>query len=108
MVKVAESTAIPIATGERLFTTWGFREVIEKQAAQVLQPDLSHCGGILQAFKIAAMGANYYCSVAPHNPLGPIALASCLQIDTCIPNFYRAGTSHHAGWDVDLGKELVC
>lgn len=56
MVKVAESTSIPIATGERLFTTWGFREVIEKQAAQVLQPDLSHCGGILQAFKIAAMG----------------------------------------------------
>lgn len=105
MVKVAESTAIPIATGERLFTTWGFREVIEKQAAQVLQPDLSHCGGILQAFKIAAMGANYYCSVAPHNPLGPIALASCLQIDTCIPNF--TAQEHPTMPDGhDLGKEL--
>lgn len=87
MVRIAQSTTIPIATGERLFTTWGFREVIEKQAAQVLQPDLSHCGGILQTFKIAAMGMNYYCSVAPHNPLGPIALAACLQIDACIPNF---------------------
>lgn len=87
MVKIAKATSIPIATGERLFTTWGFREVIEKQAAHVLQPDVCHCGGILQTYKIAAMGANYYCSVAPHNPLGPIALAACLQIDTCIPNF---------------------
>lgn len=87
MVRVAQKTTIPIATGERLFTTFGFREVVEKQAAQVLQPDICHCGGILQAFKIAAMGANYYCSVAPHNPLGPVALAACLQLDTCIPNF---------------------
>lgn len=87
MADIAKKTAIPIATGERLFTTWGFREVVEKQAARVLQPDLCHCGGILQAFKIAALGADYYCSVAPHNPLGPIALASCLQIDTCIWNF---------------------
>ncbi|NLO09371.1 MAG: galactonate dehydratase [Clostridiales bacterium] len=105
MVTVARSTTIPIATGERLFTTWGFREVIEKQAAVVLQPDVSHCGGILQAYKIAAMGANYYCSMAPHNPLGPIALASCLQLDTCIPNFtaqeHPTTPNGH-----DLGKEL--
>ena len=87
MVRVARSTTIPIATGERLFTPWAFREVLEKQAAQVLQPDLSHCGGILSTYKIASMAANYYASIAPHNPLGPIALASCLQIDTCIPNF---------------------
>lgn len=87
MADLAKKTTIPIATGERLFTTWGFREVVEKQAARVLQPDLCHCGGILQAFKIAAMGADYYCSVAPHNPLGPIALASCLQLDACIWNF---------------------
>jgi len=86
-VRVARSTTIPIATGERLFTPWAFREVLEKQAAQVLQPDLSHCGGILSTYKIASMAANYYASIAPHNPLGPIALASCLQIDTCIPNF---------------------
>lgn len=87
MAKLAQKTTVPIATGERLFTTWGFREVIEKQAASVLQPDVSHCGGILTTVKIAAMAANYYCSVAPHNPLGPIALASCLQVDACIPNF---------------------
>lgn len=87
LAEIARKTTIPIATGERLFTTWGFREVLEKQAAQILQPDLCHCGGILQTFKIAAMASNYYCSMAPHNPLGPIALAASLQVDTCIDNF---------------------
>lgn len=87
MVTVARSTTIPIATGERLFTKWGFREVLEKQAAVVLQPDLSHAGGILECKKIAAMGECYYAAVAPHCPLGPVALAACLQLDACIPNF---------------------
>lgn len=87
MVKVTEKTTIPIASGERLFTTYGYRELIEKQAVNVVQPDVCHCGGILQTFKIAAMAQNYYMSVAPHNPLGPVALAACLQIDTTISNF---------------------
>lgn len=87
MVTVARSTTIPIATGERLFSKWGFREVLEKQAAFVLQPDLSHAGGILECKKIAAMAEVYYAVVAPHCPLGPIALAACLQLDACIPNF---------------------
>jgi galactonate dehydratase len=87
MVTIARSTTVPIATGERLFTKWGFREVLEKQAAAVLQPDLSHCGGILEAKKIAAMAETYYAAVAPHCPLGPISLAACLQLDACIPNF---------------------
>ena len=87
MVTIARSTTIPIATGERLFTRWGFREVLEKQAAAVLQPDICHCGGILEAKKIAAMAEVYYAAVAPHNPLGPISLAAGLQVDACIPNF---------------------
>ncbi|TVY06543.1 galactonate dehydratase [Paenibacillus cremeus] len=87
MVKVANSTSIPIATGERLFTKWGFREVLEKQAAAIVQPDLCHAGGIFEAKKIAAMSESYYGSIAPHNPLGPISLAACLQLDTCTPNF---------------------
>jgi len=87
MVTVARSTSIPIATGERLFTKWGFREVLEKQAAVIMQPDISHAGGILECKKIAAMAECYYAAVAPHCPLGPIALASCLQLDACIPNF---------------------
>jgi galactonate dehydratase len=87
MVTVARSTTIPIATGERLFSKWGFREVLEKQAAVIMQPDLSHAGGILECKKIAAMAECYYAAVAPHCPLGPIALAACLQLDACIPNF---------------------
>ena len=87
LVRVARSTSIPIATGERLFTKWGFREVLEKQAAVILQPDLSHAGGILETKKIAAMTESYYGAIAPHCPLGPIALAACIQLDACIPNF---------------------
>lgn len=87
MVQVARSTRVPIATGERLFTRWGFREVLEKQAAAILQPDLSHAGGILEVRKIAAMAEAYYAAIAPHCPLGPVSLAACLQVDACTPNF---------------------
>jgi galactonate dehydratase len=87
MVMVARSTPVPIATGERLFTRWGFREVVEKQAAAILQPDPSHAGGILESRRIAAMGETYYMAAAPHCPLGAVALAACLQLDACLPNF---------------------
>ena len=87
MATVARATSIPVATGERLFTRWGFREVLEKQAAAILQPDVSHAGGILETRKIAAMAEAYYVHVAPHCPLGPISLAACLQVDACTPNF---------------------
>jgi galactonate dehydratase len=87
LVRVARSTTVPIATGERLFTKWAFREVLEKQAAFVLQPDLSHAGGILECKKIAAMAEVYYAVIAPHCPLGPISLAAGLQLDACTPNF---------------------
>lgn len=87
MVDIARSTTIPIAAGERLFTKWGYRELLEKHAVQVVQPDLCHVGGIFEARKIAAMAEVYYGTVAPHNPLGPISLAACLHLDACIPNF---------------------
>jgi galactonate dehydratase len=87
MVTIARSTPIPIATGERLFTKWDFRQILEKQAAVVVQPDLCHAGGIMEGKKIAAMAECYYAAVAPHNPLGPISLAACIQLDACIPNF---------------------
>jgi galactonate dehydratase len=87
LVTVARSTCIPIATGERLFTRWGFREILEKQAAAVLQPDVCHAGGITEVRKIAAMAEVYYAQIAPHNPLGPISLAAGLQVAASIPNF---------------------
>lgn len=87
MVRIAHSTTIPIAAGERLFGKWQYRELIEKQAVSVVQPDICHVGGIYEGRKIAAMIEMYYGTVAPHNPLGPISLAACLQLDACIPNF---------------------
>lgn len=64
MATVARLTSIPTATGERLFTKWGFREVLEKQASSIIQPDISHAGGIMECKKIAAMAETYYAAIA--------------------------------------------
>jgi galactonate dehydratase len=87
MAELARGTHLPIATGERVFTKWGFREVLEKKAATVLQPDLCHAGGITEVRLIAGMAEAYYASIAPHNPLGPISLAAGVQMAASIPNF---------------------
>jgi len=87
MADIARKTHLPIATGERVYTKWGFREILEKRAASILQPDISHAGGIFEARIIAGMAEAYYAAIAPHCPLGPISLAACLQLDAAIPNF---------------------
>jgi galactonate dehydratase len=87
MAEIARGTHLPIATGERIFTKWGFREILEKGAASILQPDLCHAGGITEVRLIAGMAEAYYAALAPHNPLGPISLAAGLQIAASIPNF---------------------
>lgn len=87
MAGIARGTHLPIATGERVFTKWGFREVLEKRAATILQPDLCHAGGITEARLIAGMAEAFYAAVAPHNPLGPISLAAGVQLAASIPNF---------------------
>jgi len=87
MAEIARGTHLPIATGERIFTKWGFREILEKGAATILQPDLCHAGGITEVRLIAGMAEAYYAAIAPHNPLGPISLAAGLQIAASIPNF---------------------
>ncbi len=87
MAEIARGTHLPIATGERVFTKWGFREVLEKRAATILQPDLCHAGGITECRLIAGMAEAYYASIAPHNPLGPISLAAGVQLAASIPNF---------------------
>ena len=79
-------TVTPIATGERNFTRWGFKEIITSGCVDIIQPDLCHAGGILECKKIAAMAECYDIAVAPHCPLGPIALAACLQFDWGTPN----------------------
>lgn len=84
--EIVYHSAVPIATGERMYTRWGFKPLFEQGYVDIIQPDLSHAGGILESKKIAAMAEAYDVSVAPHCPLGPIALASCLQLDFCTPN----------------------
>ncbi|MFD6177057.1 MULTISPECIES: galactonate dehydratase [unclassified Isoptericola] len=83
---VLRASTTPIALGERLFSRWDFRDVITSGVVDVIQPDLSHAGGITEVRKIAAMAEAYDIAVAPHCPLGPIALAACLQLDAVAYN----------------------
>jgi galactonate dehydratase len=87
LADIAHGTHLPIATGERIFTKWGFREILEKRAASILQPDLCHAGGITEGRIIAGMAEAYYVPIAPHNPMGPISLAAGLHLAASIPNF---------------------
>ncbi len=87
LADIARGTYLPIATGERIFTKWGFREILEKRAAVILQPDLCHAGGITEVRLIAGMAEAYYAGIAPHNPMGPISLAAGVQMAASIPNF---------------------
>lgn len=87
LARVARQFKTPLATGERLFTKWGFREVLDKGAATILQPDPCICGGILETRQIATLAECHYAAVAPHNPYGPINMAAALQVDASIPNF---------------------
>jgi galactonate dehydratase len=87
MAELAKKTHIPIATGERIFTKWGFKEILEKRAAVILQPDPCYAGGITELRLIAGMAEAYYSPIAPHNPQGPCSLACGFQLAACIPNF---------------------
>ena len=87
MADLAAKTLTPLATGERIFTKWGFREILEKKAAMILQPDVCYAGGITELKIIAGMAESYYAPLAPHNPNGPLSLAASLQIAASIPNF---------------------
>jgi galactonate dehydratase len=87
MARIARALTTPIATGERLFTRWGFREILEEEAASLLQPDTCHAGGISEVRRIAAMAEVYYAGLAPHNPYGPVSTAACVHVDFAAPNF---------------------
>ena len=87
MARVAAHTSIPIASGERLVGKYEFAQLIEKQAAQIIQIDVGQAGGILEATKIAAIADAHYAMIAPHMYCGPVAAAAAIQVDTCSPNF---------------------
>jgi galactonate dehydratase len=107
MAYVREHSPIPLATGERIYTKFGWREALSKKIADIIQPDLGKCGGILEMKKIAAMAEAEYTMVAPHNPLGPIGSAATLHLSACIPNFQIQEIVHETGkrgapWRSDL------
>ncbi|PTJ57301.1 galactonate dehydratase [Mammaliicoccus sciuri] len=86
--EISQTTTIPIALGERLFSRWDFKPILESGFVDIIQPDLSHAGGITECKKIISMGEAYDVGAAPHCPLGPIALASCLQVDATCHNAF--------------------
>jgi len=80
-------STVPFATGERRFSRWDFREILAEGAIDVIQPDLSHAGGISEVRRIAAQAETHGVALAPHCPLGPVALAASLHVDAAVPNF---------------------
>ncbi len=93
LAQLKNITTIPLAFGERLFSRWDFRPFLESNSLDVAQPDLSHAGGITECKKIASLAETYGTQVAFHCPLGPIALAACIQVATTTPNFLIQETS---------------
>lgn len=84
----AANPKMDLATGERLYSKWDFRALLEQRLVDVIQPDLCHAGGISECKKIAAMAEAYYVNVAPHNPQGPVATAAAAHLSMAIPNFH--------------------
>ena len=100
-----DTFGIPIALGERLFSRWDYKKVFELNKVDIIQPDLSHAGGISEVKKIAAMAEAYDVAVAPHSPLGPINLAASLQIDAVCPNVFIQEQS--LGIHYNQGSDLL-
>lgn len=102
--EVSEHVSTPLATGERLYTRWGFKQILNSGYIDIIQPDVALTGGILEARKIIAMAEAYDIAAAPHAPYGPIALAATLQVDACSPNVFiqeqSLGIHYNKGFDL--------
>ena len=103
--EIAACCNIPIATGERLFTRWDFKRLFQTGGVDIIQPDLSHAGGLTEVKKIAAMAEAYDIALAPHCPLGPIALASCLNVDAT--SYNAAIQEQSIGIHYNVGKSVL-
>jgi galactonate dehydratase len=103
---IQRSVRTPIATGERLVTQHAFRELLEKRACSVLQPDVTHCGGLSEARRIAAMAETYRVAMAPHNPQGPVSTAASLEFGFATPSYLICETVHSdVPWRQDVVRE---
>jgi galactonate dehydratase len=103
--EIAHHTTIPIATGERMFSRWDFKELLAGGYVDIIQPDVSHAGGITECKKIISMAEAYDVAAAPHCPLGPIALAACLQVDATCHNAFIQEQS--LGIHYNQGSDLL-
>ena len=102
MAHVRSKVDIPIATGERLFTIFAFQQLLERGAADIVQPDMAHCGGILEARKIAAIADSHYAAFTPHNPNGEVSYAAAVQMAACVPNFLALEHFPPEPWRFDV------
>ena len=103
---IQRAVATPIATGERLVGLAPFRDLLEKRAASVLQPDITHCGGLTEARRIAAMAEAYRVALAPHNPQGPVSTAASLELGFATPSYVICETVHSdVPWRADVVRE---
>ncbi|SMC57754.1 galactonate dehydratase [Pedobacter nyackensis] len=108
LAEVKRRIDVPVSAGERLYNRWEFRSLFEQKAADFIQPDVSHAGGISEIKKIAAMAEAYHLPICPHNPSGPVANAATLQLAGCIPNFYLLETmSSDVPWRNDISNEKI-
>jgi len=102
--EITKYTSTPIATGERAFSRWDFKHIFEAGYVDIIQPDVSHAGGITECKKIASMAEAYDVAIAPHCPLGPVDLAAAAQIDFCCPNAFiqeqSIGIHYNVGGEV--------
>ena len=105
LAQIAAQSTVPLAMGERLYSRWDFKPFFERAVIDVAQPDLAHAGGISEGRRIAAMAEAYDVALAPHCPLGPLALAACFQVAATTPNFVIQEISlgiHYNQADADL------
>ncbi len=106
LADIQRAVKTPIATGERLVSQYAFRDVLEQRAASVLQPDITHCGGLTEARRIAAMAEAYRVAIAPHNPQGPVSTAASLEFGFATPGYVICETVHNdVPWRQDVVRE---
>ena len=105
LAQISKLVSTPIALGERLYSRWDFKVFLAAGTVDIIQPDLSHAGGLSECRRIAAMAEAYDVAVAPHCPLGPLALAACLQLAACTPNVVLQEMS--LGIHYNVGHDLL-
>jgi galactonate dehydratase len=106
LADIQRAVATPIATGERLTSQHAFRELLEKRAASILQPDITHCGGLSEARRIAGLAEAYRVALAPHNPQGPVSTAASLEFGFATPSYIICEAVHgDVPWRGDVVRE---